>query len=103
MAEFGENPKHLTRRSASTETRFVAYGKENRTQHFHRALIGPNLKPHTAYFYRVGSNITLPNLYFCTSFDGAADWAPHLALFGDMGNTNAKSIPALQRDIQVSK
>ena len=89
------------RRNEAIETRFVAHGNESRTQYFHRALIGPNLDPDTAYFYRVGSDVTLSDLYFCTSFNGAADWSPHVALFGDMGNTNAQSIPRLQRETQV--
>ena len=91
----------MMHRSLATETKFVAYGNESLTQHFHRATIVPGLEPDTVYFYRVGSDITLSDLYFCTAFNGGADWSPSIALFGDMGNINAQSIPRLQRETQV--
>ena len=101
FVEFGTNPKNLIYRSQATETKFVANGPKNLTQYFHRALIGPNLTPNLAYFYRVGSNVTLSDLFFCTSFNNNANWSPHIALYGDMGNVNARSIPRLQRETQV--
>ena len=101
--EYGSNPKNLIHRNQATETKFVANGLQNRTQYFHRALIGPELIKDTAYFYRVGSNVTLSDLFFCTSFNNGSDWSPHIALYGDMGNINAQSIPRLQRETQVSK
>ena len=58
FVEYGNNPKNLTERSEATETKFIANGPKNLTQYFYRALIGPNLTPDTAYFYRVGSNVT---------------------------------------------
>ena len=90
-------------RSLANETKFVAQGAKNLTQYFHRALIGPNLEPDMAYFYHVGSNITLSDLYFCTAFNQKSNWSPHIVLFGDMGNVNAQSIPRLQRETQVNK
>ena len=65
FVEYGSNPKNLTQRSKATETKFVANGPKNLTQYFHRALIGPNWTQDTAYFYRVGSNVTLSDLFFC--------------------------------------
>ena len=85
------------------ETKFVAQGNEGRTKYFHRALIGPELEPDTGYFYRVGSDIALSVLFFCTSFNGKENWSPHIAIFGDMGNTNAQSLPRLQRETQVNR
>ena len=101
FVEYGSNPKNLTQRSEATETKFVANGPKNLTQYFHRALIGPNLTQDTAYFYRVGSNVTLSDLFFCTSLNHGSDWSPHIAIYGDMGNVNAQSIPRLQRETQV--
>ena len=75
FVEYGSNPKNLTQRSKATETKFVANGPKNLTQYFHRALIGPNLTQDTAYFYRVGSNVTLSDLFFCTSFNNGSDWS----------------------------
>ena len=99
--EYGSHPTNKMFRSGANETKFIAYGNEGRVQYFHRAIIGPNLNPGTAYFYRVGSDITLSDLFFCTAFNGRPDWSPHIALFGDMGNVNAQSIPRLQRETQV--
>ena len=101
FVEYGSNPKNLTQRSEATETKFVAYGPKNLTQYFHRALIGPSLTQDTAYFYRVGSKVTLSDLFFCTSFNNGSEWSPHIAIYGDMGNVNAQSIPRLQRETQV--
>ena len=30
------------------------------------------------------------------------NWSPHIAIYGDMGNTNAQSLPRLQRYIQYN-
>ena len=99
--EYGTTLSSMIHRSEANETKFVAPGPKRLTQYFHRALIGPNLDPDTFYFYRVGSNITLSDIYFCTAFNGRANWSPSIALYGDMGNVNAKSIPRLQRETQV--
>ena len=101
FVEFGTNPKNLIYRSKASETKYVANGPKNLTQYFHRAVIGPNLTQDSAYYYRVGSNVTLSDLFFCTSFNNNSDWSPHIALYGDMGNVNAQSIPRLQRETQV--
>jgi hypothetical protein len=29
------------------------------------------------------------------------DWSPHFAVFGDMGNVNAKSLTRLQREVHL--
>lgn len=40
-----------------------------------------------------------PEFYFHTVPEGS-DWAPSLAIFGDMGNENAQSMARLQEDTQ---
>ena len=56
--------------------------------------------------YRVGCNITMSSLYLFRSFpiyDSTLDnWSPHIAIYGDMGNANAQSLPPLQRYIQYN-
>ena len=51
--------------------------------------------------YRVGSNITMSELYLFRSFPTynptLENWSPHFAIYGDMGNANAQSLPRLQR------
>ena len=45
----------------------------------------------------------MSSLYLFRSFpiyDSTLDnWSPHIAIYGDMGNTNAQSLPRLQRYI----
>ena len=54
--------------------------------------------------YRVGCNITLSDLYLFRSFPiyspSLDNWSPHIAIYGDMGNSNAQSLPRLQRETQ---
>ena len=103
FVEYGNNPLNLYHRKYATETKFVSNGPKNYTQYFHRALIGPNLTQDTAYYYRVGCNVTLSDLFFSTSFNNHSNWSPHIAIYGDMGNINAQSIPRLQKETQVNK
>ena len=48
----------------------------------------------------------MSSLYLFRSFpiyDSTLDnWSPHIAIYGDMGNTNAQSLPRLQRYIQYN-
>jgi hypothetical protein len=39
------------------------------------------------------------DLFFTRTHPAGVDWAPTIALYGDLGNENAASLPFLQRDI----
>ncbi|XP_033735387.1 acid phosphatase type 7-like [Pecten maximus] len=71
----------------------------NHTQYIHRTTL-VNLKPGVKYFYRCGDGVQMsPELYF---FSKRTDtkWSPSIALFGDMGKTNAQSLIRLEKDVQ---
>lgn len=60
----------------------------------------PNLEPQTRYFYHCGSKLGWsPEFWFDTPRTDS-DWAPHFAIFGDMGNENAQSLVRLQDESQ---
>lgn len=51
--------------------------------------------------YHVGSNLGWSAEYWfktAPSFD--SNWSPYLAVYGDMGNINAQSLPRLQQEVQ---
>ena len=51
--------------------------------------------------YDVGCDITLSPLFFYKSFPATDDWSPKFAIYGDMGNSNAQSLPRLQRETEA--
>ena len=81
-----------------SSTIFVDGGAEGRSQYIHKVILTA-LKPATFYLYRVGSSQGWSNLFFTRTLPAGTDWAPIIALYGDMGNENAVSLPFLQRDV----
>lgn len=60
-----------------------------------------NLKPDTRYEYVCGSsNGWSPVFSFKTVKSDFSNWSPHIAIYGDLGNENAQSIPRLQQDTE---
>jgi acid phosphatase type 7 len=37
-------------------------------------------------------------LFFFTTMNSGSDWSPRFAIFGDLGNLNAQSLPFLQEE-----
>lgn len=52
------------------------------------------------YVYHCGSDLGWSAVYFFDVPRIDTNWAPHIAIFGDMGNENAQSLPRLQREAQ---
>ncbi|XP_014257303.1 acid phosphatase type 7-like isoform X2 [Cimex lectularius] len=67
------------------------------TQYIHRVTL-PGLMPKTKYSYYCGSNLGWSDEFWFITVDNSTNWSPHLAVFGDMGNVNARSLPYLQKD-----
>lgn len=58
-----------------------------------------NLKPDTRYEYVCGGSKGWSSVFsFKTVKSDSPDWSPSLAIYGDLGNENAQSIPRLQED-----
>lgn len=49
--------------------------------------------------YHCGSDLGWSDLFFFTARRTDVDWAPWIAVYGDMGSVNAQSIPRLQEEV----
>ena len=56
----------------------------------------------TALDYHVGSELGWSPVYwFVTPPMNLTEWSPSIAIYGDMGNVNAQSLPRLQSETQA--
>lgn len=76
---------------------FTDGGVLRRTQYVHRVKL-TNLTPGQKYAYSCGSDEGWSNLFTFTAMKSGSKWSPSFALYGDMGNKNARSLPRLQRE-----
>ncbi|XP_054162251.1 acid phosphatase type 7-like [Oppia nitens] len=83
-------------------TRFVDGGQEKRHLYIHRVLI-TDLKPSHKYKYHCGSDDGWSLVYQFVTKTSGVDWSPRFAVFGDMGVTNARSLPFLEQDVRRGK
>jgi len=88
--------KKIDRVYKGTSKLFVDGGAEKAEQWIHSVTL-TDLKPGTNYFYRVGSDLGWSSYFYTKTLLDGTDWSPTLALFGDMGNENAVSLPFLQK------
>lgn len=95
--EFGF-PK-LNRRVSGNFTKFVDGGANKRVLYIHRVLL-TQLMPDTEYLYHCGSTDGWSAMYYFTTMKSGTNWSPRFAVYGDMGNVNAQSLPRLQEEIQ---
>nr|CAD7411660.1 unnamed protein product [Timema cristinae] len=97
VVEYGINGLILTE-SNEMVTRFN-YGTF-RNQYIHRVKL-KKLTPGSKYVYHCGSDLGWSDLlWFNTPPTNIDYWRPSLAIFGDMGNENAQSLPRLQQETQ---
>jgi len=67
-------------------------------QWIHRANM-TDLEPGTEYFYMVsGEEDSWSETHWFTTLQAGTDWSPRLAVYGDLGSENAKSLPLLAND-----
>jgi len=96
---FGGSLFNLTATGMSA-VKFIDGGTEKRVMYIHRVTVD-NLKPGKRYVYHVGSPVTgWSEVFFFRSMETKPDWQPTFAVFGDMGNLNAKSLPILEEAAQ---
>ena len=96
---------------------FVDGGEKKASQWIHKVVVS-GLDGDTSYRYIVGSYVgwsdvftmqTLPTgKYIMMETSNkvsvkhvGSNWSPHLAMFGDMGNENAVSLPLIQREVDA--
>lgn len=97
IVEYGTGGLILT--ANGTSTLFVSGGYEKRKQYIHKVKL-PNLTSGTKYKYRCGSSKGWSKEFWFVTPRNDPDWIPHLAVFGDLGNENGRSVPQLQEEAQ---
>ncbi|CAN7948577.1 unnamed protein product, partial [Ixodes pacificus] len=97
VVEFGQ--AGLDQRALGNTTKFQDGGTERRVIFIHRVTL-TGLQPGSLYRYHCGSNMGWSSLYFFRAMKSGQHWSPRLAVFGDMGNVNAQSLPFLQEEAQ---
>lgn len=98
VVEYG----HDTLNSSATgfEEKFQDGGSQKRVFHVHRTVLR-KLIPGMQYVYHVGSPTGgWSDLFFFKAMRPGHDWSPSFAVYGDMGNVNAKSLTRLQEETQ---
>lgn len=95
----GLHPFNMSTRLTGAVKSFSDDGEEHSTQFIHTVTI--NFQEYDTYhYYRVGSDVGWSEMFWFKSFPAGFDWAPKLAILGDMGNVNAQSLPRLQLETQ---
>lgn len=82
-----------------TSSQFIDGGAAKRSMYMHRVLL-TNLQPGSSYVYHCGSPDGWSALYFFTAMKTDPNFSPTFAVFGDLGNVNAQSLPRLQEEVQ---
>lgn len=68
-------------------------------QYVHRVKL-TDLQPGQTYEYVCGSEQGWSPVFAFTAMRDGTNWSPRFAVYGDMGNINAQSLPRLQQDTQ---
>ncbi|XP_014275560.1 acid phosphatase type 7 [Halyomorpha halys] len=79
---------------------FVDGGKKKRSQYIHRVKL-TGLEPATKYVYICGSHDGWSDQFWFRTANDSIFWSPVVAVLGDMGNKNARSLPFLQLEAQT--
>ncbi|CAI9728181.1 acid phosphatase type 7 [Octopus vulgaris] len=97
MVEYGQDSlKYMV---PGTETLFIDGGSEQRHIYMHRVTL-TQLDPGQKYRYHCGGLKGWSGIFFFKAMKSGQNWSPKLAVYGDMGNVNGRSIPRLQEGAQ---
>ncbi|XP_005095902.1 acid phosphatase type 7 isoform X2 [Aplysia californica] len=94
---YGRELLHLVNVEEGSSHIFVDGGTEKRSQYIHRVDL-KGLTGNTTYYYKVRSEESESGAFYFRTMPEGQDWSPRLAVFGDMGATNAQSLPRLELD-----
>jgi len=95
--QYGINPNTLNGEILGKQTAFVNPGPEERVMYYHHAVL-TDLKSSTKYYYRVGNSQSgWSDIYHFTTFP-ANQTRMEIAIFGDLGLENARSLKLLQQE-----
>jgi len=84
------------------EAETTEFNSQTHVQYIHRAYL-TGLKPATNYHYIVGnfqaSDVHASPLFTFHTMSADPQWTPRLAVYGDFGLINSRSLPLLQKDV----
>ncbi|KAL9953568.1 hypothetical protein ACROYT_G041005 [Oculina patagonica] len=102
IVEYNKAGFSLTLQASGGVTKFTDGGSEHRVLYIHRVKL-TGLVPDQSYEYHCGGYDGWSALYSFKALKSGVDWSPRMAVFGDMGSVNAKSIAYLQEETQQGK
>ncbi|XP_044733329.1 acid phosphatase type 7-like [Chrysoperla carnea] len=97
IVEYGVDKINL--RSVGYRKKFVDGGKAKRAQYVHRVTL-TDLKANTTYKYRCGGEQGWSPIFWFKTFPDGDNWIPNIAIYGDLGNEEGRSLPQLQKEAQ---
>ncbi|XP_041353434.1 acid phosphatase type 7-like [Gigantopelta aegis] len=100
IVKYGLDSGSLNMEAKGYSTKFVDGGQLHHTQYIHRVRL-INLKPGQTYYYTCGSSSGWSAVFWFKAMRVDKDWSPSIALYGDMGNTNAQSLPRLKKEVNM--
>ncbi|KAK3578701.1 hypothetical protein CHS0354_008558 [Potamilus streckersoni] len=99
VVEYGING--FTQMVTGRMIKFVDGGKGAVVRYIHKAVMTA-LKPGAKYVYHCGNpKYGWSEVFYFINRLEDANWSPRIAMFGDMGNINAQSLPRLQREAEM--
>ncbi|XP_068729313.1 acid phosphatase type 7-like [Montipora capricornis] len=99
IVEYNKFGFPLTMRASGNITRFVDGGSEHRVLYMHRVKL-TGLTPDEVYEYHCGGVDGWSAVFSFKALKSGVNWAPRLAVFGDLGSVNGKSLSYLQEETQ---
>lgn len=97
IVEYGV--RNLKLRAFGFSSLFTDGGDEHRKQYIHRVTL-LNLQSGGTYYYHCGSDESWSPVFFFKAALKSLNWSPSFAVYGDLGNENAQSLPRLQEETQ---
>ncbi|KAK3718766.1 hypothetical protein QZH41_014027, partial [Actinostola sp. cb2023] len=100
IVEYNKKGGPLDYKAYGTVTKYsVNAGAAGRTIYIHRVTM-TGLVPTQYYDYHCGGENGWSPIFTFRARRGGTDWTPKIALYGDLGNVNPKSLPFLQEEAQ---
>lgn len=97
IVEYGQ--ASLNYMAPGIETLYIDNGSERRHIYMHRVIL-TQLEPGQKYIYHCGGLKGWSGIFFFRAMKYGQNWSPKLAVYGDMGNVNGRSVPRLQEGAQ---
>lgn len=96
VVEYGT--KDIDSIAIGNATKFIDGGDEKRHMWIHRVTL-KGLTPDTRYFYHCGSSRGWSSIYTFKTWKDGTDWPVRIAMYGDLGVGNARSLEILEEEV----